>query len=43
MVIFPWDDSPACSATTNAVTTEESVFYALVQAYAHHHTFMHTG
>ena len=43
MVIFPWDDSPACSASTNAVTSEDSVFYAVAQAYAHHHRFMHTG
>ena len=43
MVIFPWDDSPACSASTNAVTSEDPVFYAVAQAYAHHHRFMHTG
>ena len=43
MVIFPWDDSPACSPSTNAVTSEDPVFYAVAQAYAHHHRFMHTG
>ena len=26
-VIFPWDDSPACTATNNAVTVEDATFY----------------
>ena len=43
MVIFPWDDSPACTSTTNAVCSEDGVFYALAQAYAQNHRFMHTG
>ena len=43
MVIFPWDDSPACTSTTNAVTTEDGVFWALAQAYSHSHAFMSSG
>ena len=43
MVIFPWDDSPACTASTNAVTTEDGVFWALAQAYSHSHAFMSSG
>ena len=26
-VIYPWDDSPACTATNNAVTVEDATFY----------------
>ena len=43
MVIFPWDDSPACTETQNAVCSEDSTFYALAKAYTCHHTFMDTG
>merc|ERR1719397_1073023 len=43
MVIFPYDDSPACTATTNAVCAEDEVFYSLAQTYACNHAFMHTG
>ena len=43
MVIFPWDDSPACTPTDNAVCSEDSVFYALAKTYAVHHAFMDSG
>lgn len=43
MIIFPWDDSPACTPTHNAVCSEDSVFYALAKTYACHHAFMDTG
>ena len=43
MIIFPWDDSPGCTPTDNAVCSEDNTFYALAQAYACNHRFMHTG
>ena len=43
MVTFPWDDSPACTDHTNAVCTEDNVFYDLALNYAYNHAFMHTG
>ena len=43
MVIFPWDDSPACTARNNAVCSEDNTFYALALTYACNHRFMHTG
>ena len=42
-VLFPWDDSPSCTATQDAVTVEDATFYQLALLYAHHHEFMHTG
>jgi hypothetical protein len=42
-VIFPWDDSPTCTSTDNAVTVEDSTFYQLAMLYARQHAFMHTG
>ena len=43
MVTFPWDDSPACTDSTNAVCAEDAAFYDLALNYAYNHSFMHTG
>ena len=43
MIIFPWDDSPGCTSTDNAVCSEDNAFFALAQTYACNHKFMHTG
>ena len=29
-MIFPWDDSPSCSSTDNAVTVEDSTFHQVL-------------
>ena len=42
-VTFPWDDSPACSDSSNAVCSEDSVFYDLALNYAYNHSFMFKG
>ena len=42
-VTFPWDDSPACTDSKNAVCSEDNTFYQLAQTYACNHAFMHTG
>ena len=31
MIIFPWDDSPGCTSTDNAVCSEDNAFFALAQ------------
>ena len=33
MVTFPWDDSPACTDTENAVCEEDDTFYDLALSY----------
>eukprot|EP00092_Neocalanus_flemingeri_P014781 GFUD01015952.1.p1 GENE.GFUD01015952.1~~GFUD01015952.1.p1 ORF type:complete len:524 (+),score=122.63 GFUD01015952.1:177-1748(+) len=43
MIIFPWDDSPGCTTTDNAVCSEDNAFYTLAQTYSCNHKFMHTG
>ena len=42
-VTFPWDDSPACTEETNAVCSEDEIFYELALTYAYNHSFMHRG
>ena len=42
-VTFPWDDSPACTDSKNAVCSEDNIFYQLAMTYACSHTYMHTG
>ena len=42
-VTFPWDDSPACTDSKNAVCSEDSTYYQLAMTYACSHAYMHTG